>query len=148
MPKNDSEREDSMMRDRERVEAKARELAEERRNEIVERAEDLMVEIYAAPPVIDQTSAAEQVLGVEEALGRRAEAVRSSIAAFRSGLALVVDGGGDSTEDAAAADENGTETKGGNDSAGKPPLVAEEERESLYAQAQLLVEDFQKKEAP
>ena len=58
----------------------------------MERAEDLMVEIYAAPPVIDQTSAAEQVLGVEEALGRRAEEVRASIAAYRDDLARAVRG--------------------------------------------------------
>lgn len=131
----------------ERVQLEALERDEERLNAVVERAEELMVEIYAAPPVMDQTSAAEQVLGVEEALERRAEKVQSCISTYRDALSKIL-----KDEEARNADEAGKESSdeaaaGGEEGDYVPkvaaPIVTQRERDDMYAQALLLVESFQ-----
>ena len=143
-------------------EAEAKAAEEERLDNLVERAEKLMVEIYAAPPVLDATSAAEQILEVEEALSKRAQAQRTAIGVFRKALADACKGQSTENDAAAARDvtvaapkEDGGEDRAaavergeGGDGVGAaaaavvPKEVSKEVRDALYAAAQDLIEEF------
>ena len=126
----------------------AMEAEDQRRDEIVERAEKLMVEIYAAPPVLDATAAAEQVEEVEDALSKRSEELVNALSTYRQSL-LNIKGraeaatggsggngadGGDGGEQKAAQGEGVTGTENGG--------MSEEEVKTLMDKALGLMEDF------
>jgi hypothetical protein len=110
------------------IEAEAMEAEDQRRDEIVERAEKLMVEIYAAPPVLDATAAAEQVEEVEDALSKRSDELIEAISKYRESLLKV--------KQKAEEDNTNEETKSGVEING----VVDESL--LIQKAQNLIENF------
>ena len=112
------------------MEAEALEKIMEKNDEIVERAEKLMVEIYAAPPVLDATAAAEQVEEVEDALSKRSDELAEAVAVYRDELSKI------------------NETLSNGNEKEEIVVLTGQEKEELMNQAQSLVEGFRQETLP
>ena len=119
-------------------EAEAMEAEDQRRDAIVERAEKLMVEIYAAPPVLDATAAAEQVEEVEDALSKRTDELAQALSAYRESLATI--------KDVKCEVEVEAKEEGSGQTAAAAAAAADVE--DLCARAQSLVEHFRQESPP
>ena len=113
------------------MEAEALEAEDQRRDAIVEHAEKLMVEIYAAPPVLDATAAAEQIEEVEDALSKRADELVQAISQYREALSSI----------SQATEASKTEAK-------EEENKDQEEGKALAKRAESLVEAFRQEESP